>query len=109
MEKSNKKCIGVCIGGSCYNAGSEAIMRRIEETYHCEAGSSNDSIDFDYTGCLGHCDFGVNVEINGDVYTNVTKETIIPLLDGSLEQKPFSKKDNDTSLDDLLTKELENL
>lgn len=80
-EENKKKCIGICIGGSCYNAGAEQVMEAASHHYGVEAGGSNDKIELDYTSCLGHCEMSVNLERDGDVITHVSPENVVETIE----------------------------
>lgn len=103
-----KKCVGVCVGGSCYNAGSEGVMEHLEGHYKVKAGEGNDSIDLDYVGCLGHCDFGVNIEVDGEVMTSVNKDNVIAAIEEGKDPGAGNLQPKE-NLDDILSNELENL
>lgn len=105
---NKKKCVGVCVGGSCYNAGSEQLMEHLEEHYNTKAGEPNDAIDLDFVGCLGHCDFSVNIEVDGEIMTSVTKENVVDAIEKGVNpgEGDLQPKEN---LEDVLSKELGDL
>ncbi len=99
MSKSNKKKrhIYVCMGGTCYNKGSEKVMEKLEQYFGVEAGQENDVVDLDFCGCLGNCDFAVNLEVDGDIRMQVTPENVIEKInkpDNSL-RKDFSELEDE--------------
>jgi NADH:ubiquinone oxidoreductase subunit E len=106
-EQKKKKCVGVCMGGSCYNNGSEQLMEYLEELYGTEAGQENEKIALDYAGCLGQCE-SINIEVDGDVYTEVTKDNVQHIIEHGEHPDQNHKKSLD-DLDALLEEELAGL
>ncbi len=65
--------ITVCIGSACHLKGSRQVVERLTQLVN-EAGLS-DRVELSGTFCLGHCENGVSVDIDGTVHT-VSPETV---------------------------------
>ena len=65
--------IQVCVGSSCFLKGSEDIVKLFNDSIK-EYGLEDDVVLVG-SFCIGKCDcLGVKLQIDDDVYTNVTKE-----------------------------------
>lgn len=76
MEKIK---INICMGSSCFARGNESILEVIKE-YLTEHGL-RDRVEFKGHLCKNLCNEGPNVEINGMVYSGVTEQSIVGILD----------------------------
>ncbi|MEA4863236.1 MAG: (2Fe-2S) ferredoxin domain-containing protein [Victivallaceae bacterium] len=72
--------IRICIGSSCFARGNEENVR-ITEKFLADRKLSDD-VDVDLEGCLclGKCQSGPIVEIDGVCHTNVTGGVMLDLL-----------------------------
>jgi NADH-quinone oxidoreductase subunit E len=87
LEAPGKTQIHVCDGSSCYVRGSSAILKVVEEKLGIRVGETTPDDRFslvpaDY--CLGACDMGPLVQINGTYYGNVTVGQMEKIIDGLL-------------------------
>ena len=64
--------ITVCIGSSCHIKGSRQVVEQLQELI-AEKGWK-DKIDLAGTFCMGKCQAGVNVTVDGDCFS-VSPET----------------------------------
>lgn len=70
MEISMK--ITVCIGSSCHIKGSRQVVEELQ--YLISENNLGDSVELGGTFCMGKCQSGVCVTVDGDFYS-VTPET----------------------------------
>lgn len=83
LEPAAKVRIEVCHGAPCCVAGSDDVVKALEEAIGIKIGDSkDDEYSLEYTECLGHCGEGPVVLVNGDMYTNVTATDIPEILKG---------------------------
>ncbi|MEG2928511.1 MAG: NAD(P)H-dependent oxidoreductase subunit E [Oscillospiraceae bacterium] len=65
--------VTVCIGSSCHLKGSRNVVGNLQELI-CE-NNLKDKVDLCGTFCLGHCQNGVCVTVDENIYS-VTPETV---------------------------------
>ena len=63
----------ICIGSSCHLKGSRLVVERLQQLVQ-EHGLS-DRVELAGTFCLGKCQTGVNVNVDG-LYLSVSPETV---------------------------------
>ena len=82
MEKQGKNIVIVCKGPNCLKKGSLDIIKAIEKEFNVKEGhtSKDGKITLDTKNCFKKCGFAPNVEINGKLYSNCTKENIVKIL-----------------------------
>ncbi len=82
---STKKCeIKLCMGSSCYSRGNDSIMEVIRE--FIESRHLEDRVDFRGHLCIGKCNHGPNVTINGVPYHDISESNITLLLQDAFEE-----------------------
>lgn len=64
--------ITVCIGSSCHLKGSRAVAERLQRLIL--DGGWKEKVDFSGSFCMGKCQTGVSVRMDGD-YFSLTPET----------------------------------
>lgn len=74
---SKKIIIRACNESSCADRGASSVMRKIKETTGLFAGTENDEFDLDYSACLGCCEFGPNLLVNGNLILGADKRTVM--------------------------------
>ncbi len=65
--------ITVCIGSACHLKGSRQVVERL--TRLVNEAELSDHVELSGTFCLGHCENGVSVDIDGVVHS-VSPETV---------------------------------
>lgn len=65
--------ITICIGSSCHLKGSRKIVEKLQQIIS-EKGLK-DEIDLSGTFCMGRCETGVSVTVNGE-YFSVSPENV---------------------------------
>ncbi|MDX9810741.1 MAG: NAD(P)H-dependent oxidoreductase subunit E [Bacteroidales bacterium] len=75
---SGKIRIRVCNGTSCFLNGSQAVIAGLREETATEAGqtSRNGNFSLELVSCMGGCQKGPVVCVNGEYYTHVKPEQI---------------------------------
>ena len=63
----------VCIGSSCHIKGSRQVVEQLQ--YLISKNSIGDKVDLGGTFCMGKCQQGVCVTVNGEFYS-VTPESV---------------------------------
>ncbi|OPX93954.1 MAG: NADH-quinone oxidoreductase subunit E [Syntrophorhabdus sp. PtaU1.Bin002] len=76
--------IRVCRTVSCDMAGKEAIMEALEKTLHISVGETTADRKFTLleTNCMGWCAEGPAMLVNDYVYTGLTPEKVVDILQG---------------------------
>jgi len=78
-EKIN---ISICLGSSCAGRNSNDILSAIKE--HIKQKSLSDKINLKVDYCFGRCSEGPAIMINETIYTKITPQNSIILLEGYL-------------------------
>lgn len=65
--------ITICIGSSCHLKGSRYIVESLQKLV--AENNLQDKIELAGTFCMGQCQTGVNVTVDGEVFS-VTPETV---------------------------------
>ena len=82
-EKKGKFIIRLCQTVTCDMAGKEAVARQLENELGIEFGETTDDGMFtlEFTNCLGMCDQGPAMLVNDEIYTKVTADTVIDVIE----------------------------
>ncbi len=82
LEKQAENIVIVCKGPNCLKKRSIDIIKAIENEFGVKEGhtSKDGKITLDTKNCFKKCGFAPNVEINGKLYSNCTKENIVKIL-----------------------------
>ena len=75
--------VELCMGSSCFARGNSEILQAVE-TYLNEKGLQ-DRVELVGHLCLGKCNSGPHVSINGKEYSALDEDCIIDLLKKELE------------------------
>jgi len=83
IEPKGKFIIRLCRTISCDMAGKEAVACQLENELGIKFGeTTRDGLfTLEYTNCLGMCDRGPAMLINEDIYTGVTPEAILDIIE----------------------------
>ncbi len=65
--------ITVCIGSSCHLKGSRQVVEALQN--HIAAQQLQEQVELAGTFCMGKCQSGVNVEVNGERFS-VSPDTV---------------------------------
>jgi len=83
-QPQGRNIVRVCQTISCDMTGKEALAAAIERELGIRFGETTKDKKFtlEYTNCLGMCDQGPAMLINDKVYTHLTPEKAISILNG---------------------------
>ncbi len=82
MVDQDKVEIKICLGSSCFSRGNRIILQDINK--YIEVKQVKDRVFFHGAHCLGDCNDGPKVEVNGQLYTKVTPALVIEILNEAL-------------------------
>ncbi|PID93496.1 MAG: electron transport complex protein RnfG [Bacteroidetes bacterium] len=74
----NKKEIVICLGSSCFSRSNKMTVRVVQN--YIEERDLKEEVFFHGAHCMGGCDRGPFLEIDGKRYEKVTPDNVIPLL-----------------------------
>ena len=82
-EKKGKYVIRLCKTISCEMAGKEKIARILEKELGIKFGETtkDEMFSLEYTNCIGMCDQGPAMLVNDRVYSKLTPERVIEIVD----------------------------
>lgn len=83
MEKRGKHIIQVCKDVPCYLNDSFNVLQTIKEELGITVNQTTEDELFtlEHTACIGCCDQAPAMRINHDVFTNLTKDKVLHILD----------------------------
>ncbi len=81
-EPTGKYIIRVCNSLSCHINGSEEILEVIKNYLGIDDGETTEDRKFtlEVVECLGHCDEGPVMMVNEEMYTHVSKNKALEIL-----------------------------
>jgi len=79
---SGKIHIKICHGTSCFLNGSQSILNRIKEETGILPGQTNrdGSLSYEIVSCMGGCNNGPVLKVNGEYHTHVKAEKLPELI-----------------------------
>ena len=83
-EPKGRNMVRVCQTITCDLQGKKAVCEAIERELGCKFGESTKDQKFhlEYANCLGLCDLGPAMAVNERVYTKLTPEKAVEILNG---------------------------
>ena len=83
-EPKGRNIVRVCQTISCDMKGKENLCKAVERELGIKFGetSKDDKFTLEYTNCLGLCDQGPAMAVNERVYTSLTPEKAVEILNG---------------------------
>lgn len=78
MSTEKKVVVELCMGSSCFARGNSNALMEIES--FLEEHDMNDSVSLEGHLCLGKCNSGPHVKVNGVEYSAVSSDCIIDLI-----------------------------
>ena len=85
-----KTTISVCHGKSCTPNGSARVMRFLEDSANELNTQLKTEAELKACECLGHCEKGPNISVNGNVANGVTPENALKKIDEMANCTPRS-------------------
>ena len=80
---SEKVKIELCMGSSCFARGNSGVLQAIEA--FIAENNCADRIELEGHLCLGKCNSGPHITINGETYSCLGEDCIIDLIRKELE------------------------
>lgn len=79
---SGKIQIKICHGTSCFLNGSQAVINKIKEETGIVPGQTSRDGNFSYeiVSCMGGCNNGPVINVNGDYHTHIKPEQLPELI-----------------------------
>ncbi|NLW56301.1 MAG: (2Fe-2S) ferredoxin domain-containing protein [Firmicutes bacterium] len=68
------KTLSVCVGSSCHLKGAYEVIRELQRLL--QEHQLQGQVELKATFCLGRCQSGVTLELDGVLYTSITKENV---------------------------------
>ena len=97
MRKDPRVNITVCIGSSCHLKGSRAVVERLERLI-LERGLK-DKIELRGSFCMGQCQTGVSVLLDGTYYSLTPENTERFLIQTVLPKLAEEKRATETQIE----------
>lgn len=82
MDAKEKITVELCMGSSCFARGNSSALSEIEG--FLEENDLADRVDLQGHLCLGKCNSGPHVRVNGVEYAAITPDCIIDLIKEAL-------------------------
>lgn len=76
--------VTVCIGSSCHIKGSRQVVEQLQ--YLIGENQLGDRVELGGTFCMGKCQQGVCVTVDGDFYS-VTPETVAEFFEKNIQSR----------------------
>lgn len=83
LSPVGKYYVAVCTTTPCWLCGAEGIMAACKERLGVDVGETTEDMMFtlDQVECMGACVNGPMIQINDDYYEDLTKESVVAILD----------------------------
>lgn len=90
FEAPGEHACSVCTGTACFVKGANEIVAAVTERFDVPVGgtSENGTLTLRTARCLGSCSLAPMIVYDGDVSSHQTPESIIELIEASLEKSP---------------------
>ena len=76
--------VTVCIGSSCHIKGSRSVVEQLQKLIN--DNNLGDKVDLGGTFCLGNCQQGVSVTVDGNFHS-VTPENVNQFFENEISKK----------------------
>ncbi|MEL7623649.1 MAG: (2Fe-2S) ferredoxin domain-containing protein [Clostridiales bacterium] len=73
--------IKICVGSSCHIKGSAQVIEAFRQAVAERPESEQNEIQLGGSFCMGECQKGVNVSIDGVIYHQVTPEQVPQIME----------------------------
>ena len=81
LEKKQILTVTVCSGSGCTMKGSMEILGIISKELGVNLNDEDKSVFLTVKNCFKACSYGVNIEVNGELFHNVTVSTLGRVLE----------------------------
>jgi NADH:ubiquinone oxidoreductase subunit E len=79
QNKQNRKELVICLGSACFSRGNKNSVQIIKD--YIKEHQLEDKVYFHGNHCLDLCEKGPILKFEDKIYTQVTSERLIPVLD----------------------------
>lgn len=73
------KTLSVCVGSSCHLRGSYGVIKELQRLL--QEHQLYEQVELKASFCLGQCQSGVTISLDGVLYTSITKENVGKFFD----------------------------
>ncbi len=80
MEQKHE--ITICLGSSCFSRGGKEVLNTVRGWL--KEHNMEESVFFHGDLCMGICEMGPTIKINGREFHNVNKESVVDFLNKEL-------------------------
>jgi NADH:ubiquinone oxidoreductase subunit E len=89
-EKKGRHIVRICENAPCHVLGAPAVIKALENALGISVGETTPDGEFtiELTSCLGVCGVGPVIDIDGEVYGNLTPQQIPAVLKAHLSKTP---------------------
>lgn len=77
--------VTICMGSSCFSRGNNIIAETLER--YLKSNNLENRVEMSGCLCENKCKEGPNIKINGELYSNVSPEAMIDLLNLKLTEE----------------------
>ncbi len=84
LEKPTLLTIEICDGANCQTRNADKIIEKVERFFKIKAGDRNRNLSLKRMSCVGRCLEGPIVKINNKIYSKMTINKVIALIQGKL-------------------------
>lgn len=74
--------IEVCVGSSCHLRGAYAVIKELQKSI-AENGLEA-QVELKACFCMGNCKDGVNIKLDGNVYSDITVDNVMQFIESNL-------------------------
>jgi len=84
MGVDKKITVELCMGSSCFARGNSSSLSEIES--YLEENGLTSQVDLEGHLCLGKCNSGPHIRIDGTEYSAISPDCVIDLIREALEK-----------------------
>jgi NADH:ubiquinone oxidoreductase subunit E len=90
LERLGRHVIRFCESAPCHVVGGRQVIQAIQDELHLEPGGTSEDGEWSLltTSCIGVCGVGPVIQIDDDIYGNVTPERVPELLERYRQKEP---------------------
>ena len=80
LEKPAPVVIEICDGANCQTKSADNLIKKIESFLKLKVGNTNRNFSLNKMSCVGRCVEGPVAKVNGVIYTQMTADKVIALI-----------------------------
>ena len=81
LSERKPVAVTVCSGAGCVMKGSMEILEIISQKLEIDLNTEDKGVLLTVKNCFRACSYGVNIEVNGELFHNVTVSTLDKVLE----------------------------